>query len=75
MAQAISLSPALFNVLIANAANGSVRPANLVSNIQTNTPYTFKDRKAQFRKEAPGRFTVEMFKEGARRPVTRPVAR
>jgi hypothetical protein len=33
--------------------------------IQTNTPYTFKERKAQFRKDAPGRFTVELFKEGA----------
>lgn len=58
MAVLQTLSPSLFGVLIEQAAQGHVKPANLVNNVQANVALSYKDRSANFIKTRPGFYKV-----------------
>ena len=55
-----SLSPSLLNVMIEQAAAGRIRPSTLVSNIQANNQYSYKDASGKFSKVRPGLYRVEL---------------
>jgi hypothetical protein len=57
------LAPSLFAVLLEQVAQGHVRPASLVANVQNNIPVSYREHSAQMTKEAPGRFHVQFFKD------------
>lgn len=64
MANQNTLSPSLFAVLLEGAADGSVRVANLVGQVQSDQPVSWKHVSASFHKNAPGDFTVSYFRDG-----------
>lgn len=61
--QTNTLSPSLFALLLEQAAEGKVRPANLISNVQNGQPVTWQHHSAAFTKDAPGRFTVTFYRD------------
>lgn len=63
MPQANTLSPSLFAVLVEQAAQGHVSTASLVANVQANIPFGFRHVSASFSKDAPGRYTVTLYRD------------
>lgn len=61
--QAANLSPALFTLLIEQAAKGAVRPANLVANITAMQVAKYGEHSSYFEKLAPRSYLVH-FKTG-----------
>lgn len=64
MVQQTQISPTLMSVLLVQLAQGAVRPANLVSNVQNNLPVSWGQHSALFSKDGPGKFIVRFFKNG-----------
>lgn len=70
------LSPSLFAVLINQAADGNLRPASLIANVQAGMPITYQSVKAEFEKESPGNYIVRMYKDNnqiGEEPASTPV--
>lgn len=58
--QSANLSPALFTLLIEQAAAGAVRPANLIGNITAMSVAKYGDHSAYFEKLAPRQYVVHL---------------
>lgn len=59
-----TLSPSLFAVLLQQAAQGTVKAANLVANVQANLPISFREHSAMFVKDKPGAYEVVLYQNG-----------
>lgn len=56
--QSANLSPALFSLLLEQAAKGAVRPANLVANVTALQVCKYGEHSAFFEKLAPREYLV-----------------
>ena len=59
-----NLSPSLFGVLLEQIADGNLRPASLINQVQNDMPISYDNMAARFTKERPGVFNISFYKDG-----------
>jgi hypothetical protein len=58
-----TLSPSVFAALLRSVAEGSLRAASLMANVQNDIPISFKRHSAKFTKQAPGSFRITFYED------------